>query len=131
MEAHFRNSSITADQTKYDCIVSSIVSEILSQVSDILINLTMEGKYAAVKNRLIIFIVTETKTQKIKTILTEVKLSDRKPSQLLCETKNLPSDKVGETPWLQRLPSAISSILSISGDDSALLTTMADKIYRN
>ncbi|GFQ86159.1 hypothetical protein TNCT_535591 [Trichonephila clavata] len=38
LEAQFRNASITAGQTKYDYVVSSIKAEILAQVTDILTN---------------------------------------------------------------------------------------------
>ena len=65
------------DQTKYDYVISSVDVEILSRVSDNLISLPKEDKYVAIKDRLI-FSLAETKTQKSQTLLTEVKLGDRK-----------------------------------------------------
>ena len=48
-----------------------------------------------VKGRLI-SIFAQTETQKTQKLLTEVTLGDGKSSQLLCEMKNLTSDKVVE-----------------------------------
>ena len=56
----------------------------------------------------------------------------RKPFQLICETKNLTSEKEGEgflkVHSFQRLPTAISNIFFISNDDLDKLATMADKM---
>lgn len=132
LEAQFRNANITADQTRYDYVVSSIEAEILSQVSDILVNPPKDDKYIVIKNRLI-SVFADTETQKTQKLLTELELGDRKPSQLLCEMRNLAGDKVSgaflKTLWLQRLPVNMRSILSVSCDDLSKLATMADQIW--
>ncbi|GFS53690.1 retrovirus-related Pol polyprotein from transposon opus [Nephila pilipes] len=51
--AQFRNAKLTADQTKYDYVISSIEPDTLSQVSDILLSLTPDGKYQTIKEILI------------------------------------------------------------------------------
>lgn len=132
LEAQFRNSKITQDQTKYDIVVSSIDSEILTQVTDILTNPPSSGKYDAIKKRLI-STFADSETQRTQRLLTDLELGDRKPSQLLCEMRNLASDKVSEnflkTLWLQRLPREMHAILSVSSDDLTKLSTMADQIW--
>nr|XP_015925872.1 uncharacterized protein LOC107453517 [Parasteatoda tepidariorum] len=98
-------------------------------MSDILTNAPQDDKYTTIKDRLIA-LFADAETQKL---LTEVDLGDKEPSQLLCEMKNLATDKVTEqflkTIWLQRLPLEIRSILSISNDDLSKLATMADKMW--
>ncbi|GFQ78010.1 hypothetical protein TNCT_57121 [Trichonephila clavata] len=64
LEAQFRNASITANQTKYDCVVSSIKAEILAQVSDILTPLPEDCKYTAIKKGHFHFAETETQDKK-------------------------------------------------------------------
>ncbi|GFR21465.1 hypothetical protein TNCT_509441 [Trichonephila clavata] len=58
LEAQFRNASITADQTKYDYVASSIEAEILAQVMGILTNPNMP------QLKRLNSIFTETVTQK-------------------------------------------------------------------
>lgn len=132
LEAQFRNVGITVDQTKYDYVISSIEPDILSQVSDILLNPPQDSKYQAIKDRLI-SLYADSETQKTQKLLSELELGDKKPSQLLCEMRNLASDKVADTflktLWLQRLPVNMRSIISVSSEDLATVATMADKIW--
>ncbi|XP_035232910.1 uncharacterized protein LOC118204722 [Stegodyphus dumicola] len=131
-EAQFRNAGITADQTKYDYVVSSIETVTLSQISDILTKPPDNGKYPAIKKRLI-EIFADSETQKTRKLMTELELGDKKPSQLLCEMRNLAAEKVPDeflkTLWMQRLSLDTRSILSVSSDDLSKLSTMADKIW--
>lgn len=132
IEAQFRNAGITADQTKYDYVVSSIEAGTLSQVADILVKPPDDDKYPAIKKRLI-EIFADSETQKTQKLLTELELGDKKPSQLLCEMRNLATEQVPDeflkTLWMQRLPLNMRSILSVSSDDLSKLSTMADKIW--
>ncbi|GFQ79521.1 uncharacterized protein LOC108253948 [Trichonephila clavata] len=67
IEAQFRNSEITADQSKYDIVISTNEAEIISYISDIVINLPTNDKYDTIKNRqMSVFADSETKrTQKL------------------------------------------------------------------
>ncbi|XP_023212152.1 uncharacterized protein LOC111615009 [Centruroides sculpturatus] len=94
-EAQFRNAGISSDQTKFDTVVSYIDAEILTQVSDILLSPLGWGKYELIKERLI-SAFADSETQRTKKLLTEMELGDRKPSQLLCEMRNLADEKIGE-----------------------------------
>ncbi|GFT62467.1 uncharacterized protein NPIL_320371 [Nephila pilipes] len=131
LEAQFRNAAITADQTKYDNVVSYNEAEFfLSQNSDILNNPPKDDKYILIKDRLI-SIFADTETQKTQKLLTEVELGDKTPFQLLYEMKNLSTVKKSEpflkTLLLQQLQVEMLSILSISVDDLSKLVTMANK----
>lgn len=132
IEAQFRNNGITADQTKYDIVVGSIEAENLAHVTDILTRSPSSGKYDAIKERLI-SVFADSETQRTQKLLTELELGDRKPSQLLCEMRNLADDQIGEhflkTLWFQRLPVDMKSILSVSTDDLPKLATKADRIW--
>ncbi|XP_067119141.1 uncharacterized protein [Centruroides vittatus] len=131
IEAQFRNARISSDQTNFDTVVSCIDAEILTQVSDILLNLPSSGKYELIKERLI-SAFADSEIQRTKKLLTDMELGDRKPAQLLCEMRNLADKKIGEnflkTLWLQRLPINMRSIQSVSSDELSKLAAMADQI---
>lgn len=132
LEAQFRNARITGDQTKYDYVLSSIEPDILSQISDILLNPPQDCKYQAIKDRLI-SLYADSETQKTQKLLSELELGDKKPTQLLCEMRNLAGSTVTDsflkTLWLQHLPVNMRSIVSVSGEDLAKVATMADRIW--
>ena len=132
IEAQFRYSAITADQTKYDAVVASIDAEILSQVFDVVRSPPAEGKYEMLKKRLI-DAFADTENQQIRKLLTEQELGDLRPSQLLTKMRTLAGTKVNDdflkTLWLQRLPVNSQTILSASGDKLDNLSAMADRIW--
>ncbi|KAI5752141.1 hypothetical protein M8J77_014216 [Diaphorina citri] len=53
LESQFRTANITVDQTRFDIAVSSIDSEVLEHVSDIILNPPFALKYDTLKERLI------------------------------------------------------------------------------
>lgn len=65
LEAQFANSNIVNDLTKYNTIIGIIESDILSSVSDIVLNPPPANRYTAVKDRLIKQF-TETDNKKLK-----------------------------------------------------------------
>ncbi|GFT10658.1 hypothetical protein NPIL_215731 [Nephila pilipes] len=78
LEPQFRNAKLTADQTKYDYVISSIEPDILSQVSDILHSLLPDGKYQTIKERLI-SLYAGSETKKTEGLLRELELGEKKP----------------------------------------------------
>lgn len=132
IEAQFRNSGITQDQTKFDMVISTIEADVLSQVSDVLCKPPDNEKYETLKKRLIA-VFADSETGRIQKLLTDLELGDKKPSQLLREMQNLAGDKVSgdflKTLWLQRLPLNMRSILTISTDELPKIADMADKIW--
>ncbi|GFY72531.1 uncharacterized protein TNIN_19881 [Trichonephila inaurata madagascariensis] len=75
--------------------------------------------------------LTDTEESRLKKLLTEMELGDRRPSDLLRQMKSLAgssiSDELIKSLWLQRLPQQTQAILSTSKD---ILNNaeMADKI---
>lgn len=131
LEAQFANSNIINDLTKFNTIVGVIESDILSTVSDIVLDPPAVNMYNTIKQRLIQQ-YAETDTKKIRNLLTEITLGDRKPSDLLRKMKELSCNKVGDDLlkelWLQRLPVNIQIVLSASNDDLDQLVVMADSM---
>ncbi|GFR23881.1 uncharacterized protein TNCT_323391 [Trichonephila clavata] len=120
MQIEVQNSKIAANQSKYDIIISTTEAEILSQISDIAINLPANDKYDTIKNRLI-SVFADRKTQRTQKLLTDLELGGKKLFQLLYEMRNLSDEKVSEqflkTLWLQRLPFNMRSNLFVYDDD--------------
>lgn len=131
LESQFETSGITADKTKYHSVVAAIESNILSQVSDIVLNPPTVDLYKTLKSRLLERF-RDSEESRLKKLLLDIDLGDRRPSQLLYEMKALAVDNINpdviKTLWLQRLPSQIQAILSISGETLDRLATMADRI---
>lgn len=131
LEAQFEISRITVDSTKYNYVVSAIDTDILTQIADFLLNPPTENKYEELKIRLI-DIYSESNEKKLRKLLSEVSLGDKKPSQLLAEMSRLGgtsiSQEVLRTLWMQHLPTHIQSVLTTSSDPLENLAKMADKI---
>ncbi len=132
LEAQFANSNIVSDLTKFNTIVGVVESDILSSVSDIVLNPPAANMYEAIENRLIKEFANSD-NKKIKSLLHDVMLGDMKPSSLLRKTKELSCGKVGDdllkTLWLQRLPTTIQTVLSTSNDPLDQLTVKADEMF--
>lgn len=131
VESNFALAKITSDLTKYNHLIASIDPETLSSVSDILLSPPATDKYEALKGRLIAeFSASE--TEQIRRLISGLHLGDDKPSHLLRKMRELGGTGVNDdflkTLWLQRLPSEIQAILSISSESLDNLAKMADKI---
>ncbi|XP_035222761.1 uncharacterized protein LOC118195544 [Stegodyphus dumicola] len=104
----------------------------MTKYSDILTKPPDNGKYPAIKKSYN-EIFADSETQKTQKLPTELELGDKKPSQLLCEMRNLAAEKVPDeflkTLWMQRLPLNMRSILSVTSDDLSKLSIMDDKIW--
>lgn len=130
LEAQFENYNIGSEQSKYFAVLPELEPELLSQVSDIILS-RPNNAYTQMKQRLIDhFSISEEK--RIKRLLNEMPIGDRKPSSLLREMRNLANGGVNDeflrTMWLQRLPSQTQAILATSTEPLENLASMADKI---
>lgn len=131
VESNFALAKITQDLTKYNHLIASIDPETLSTVSDILFSPPATDKYEALKSRLIAeFSASE--TEQVRRLISGLHLGDDKPSHLLRKMRELGGTGINDdflkTLWLQRLPSEIQAILSISSESLDNLAKMADKI---
>lgn len=130
LEAQFENHNITNEKTKYFAVLPELEPEVLSQVSDIILE-RPDDAYTKIKQRLIDhFSISEEK--RIKSLLNEMPIGDKKPSSLLREMRSLANggvkDEFLRTMWLQRLPSQTQAILATSSEALDNLALMADKI---
>ncbi|GBM73414.1 hypothetical protein AVEN_143083-1 [Araneus ventricosus] len=131
LESQFVTSGIVQDSTKYHTVVASVETEILSQVSDIITSPPNNDMYKTLKDRLI-NIFSDSEERRLKKLLQDVELGDKRPSTLLREMQDLAGNRVGDellrSLWLQRLPTQMQAILTTSSDDLNKLSLMADKI---
>lgn len=131
VEANFSLSGITQDMTKYNYVIASLDGDTLEQVSDILYSPPPTDLYSSIKGALITRFA-DSKERKLKTLLTDIHLGDRTPSQLLRVMTDLARGALSEDAlkslWLQRLPTNIQTVLSASRDDISQLAMAADRI---
>ncbi|KAF8783545.1 hypothetical protein HNY73_013694 [Argiope bruennichi] len=131
-ESNFALAKITNDLTKYNHLIATIDPETLSAIADILLTPSDTNKYDALKTRLIAeFSASE--NEQIRRLLSKLHLGADKPSQLLRKMRELGGstgiiDDFLKTLWMQRLPSEMQAILSISSEPLDNLANMADKI---
>lgn len=132
LEAQFENSRITIDKTKYFTVVAAIESSILNQVSDLVLNPPENDMYNTLKARLL-SVFADSEQIRIKKLLGDVEITEKKPSSLLREMRTLAGNSLTpallKTLWLQRLPVNIQSILSVSSEGIDGLVVIADKIF--
>ncbi|GFS56211.1 transposon Tf2-11 polyprotein [Trichonephila clavipes] len=84
----FTFSGISSDDTKYSALVANLDAETLSYVSDIVLSPPNSDKYHTLSQWLITQF-SDSETQKIKKLLTDLQLGDEKPSHLLRKMKEL------------------------------------------
>lgn len=124
---------ITQSITKYNYCVSNLPPEIASLMRDVLMNPDANDPYLALKTQLINR-SGESSQQEIRHLLSGEELGSRKPSDLLrsmkrrAESLNVP-DKLMLELFLQRLPSAVQTILAAVSDLTlAKAAEIADRI---
>lgn len=133
LESQFYTSGVRDDKTKFHTVVAAIESNVLSQVSDVVLTPPQQDLYKTLKTRLIERFA-DSEQQRLKRLLQEIELGDRKPSELLREMRELAgtagtvSDELLKSIWTQRLPEQMRMILSTNEGDVNKLALMADKI---
>ncbi|GFS51583.1 uncharacterized protein TNCV_549961 [Trichonephila clavipes] len=81
---------------KYSALVANLDAETLSYVSDICVKPSNSDKYHTLSQRLITQF-SDSETQKIKKLLTDLQLGDEKPSHLLRKMKELSNGQLRMT----------------------------------
>lgn len=132
IEGQFATAGIVNDLTKFNTIIGVIDSDILSTVSDLVLNPPANNIYDALKQRLIKQF-TESNSKKLKILLQELQLGDMKPSDLIRKMRELACGVVGDDLlqelWIQRLPATMQAVLSSHDGTLDQLITIADKIF--
>jgi hypothetical protein len=135
LESQFINCGIVQDSAKYHAVVPAIESNILSEVSDIIMKTPENNMYEKLKTTMINRFL-EPETTKLKKILhtRTFELGDKRPSQLLREMQKLSdnkfSDDVLKILWIQRLPAQCQTVLSCFDSELEELASKADKIMQ-
>ncbi|XP_043506110.1 uncharacterized protein LOC122526658 [Polistes fuscatus] len=131
-EATFHITRVTSDTTKFRHLVVHLDQDILPFISDILVEPPEEGKFDALKAR-IISDFDESSETKLRKLLRSSQPTDAKPSNILQRLRNIANgqctDNILRTLFMEQLPDCIRSILAISEvTDLTKLALQADKI---
>lgn len=131
VESQFEVAGIRTDATKFNYIVGKVESNVLSQVSDIILNRPEANMYTTLKNR-ILQCFAESAESKLKRLLNEISLDGKRPSNLLREMKELAgagvTDDVLKSLWMQRLPVQVQTVLAGSRENLIELSQLADRV---
>lgn len=131
IESQFKLSGIVTDETKFHSVIAALDMKALSYISDLIHNPPTSDLYNSIKTRLLNYF-SQSESSKIRILLQELQLGDKRPSQLLLEMKNLANkhftDDVLKTMWLQRLSPETQQILSACNETLDGLAKIADKI---
>lgn len=131
VESQFDIAGIRTELTKFNYIVGMLESNVLAQVSDIILNRPEVDMYTILKDR-ILRCFTESAESKFKRLINEISLDGKKPSHLLREMKDLAGAGVGDdvlkSLWMQQLPVQVQTVLAVSSENLSKLAEMADKV---
>ncbi|XP_072948060.1 uncharacterized protein [Epargyreus clarus] len=133
LESQFVLANITVDSTKYHHAMGQLDPIYASEVEDIITAPSAPDKYERLKAELIKRL-SASREKKVKQLLTDEELGDRKPSQFLRHLKHLAGPGVPEeflrTIWTSRLPSSTQSIIASQANTSLdEVAELADRIH--
>jgi len=133
-DAQFSLRRITDEQTKFDHLICALPESVHVKVQGAV---TDPGPtpYTTLKDA-VIKAFSQSEESRIKSLLNDVEMGDRKPSEYFHALKSTAGTSVGVTEvfllnlWKDRIPPNISTILEASNQsDTETLTKMADKIH--
>lgn len=131
IESQFDICGITTDATKFNTIVGNIESSVLTQVTDAVLHPPAQYKFENLK-KAIIERYSDSEQSRMRKLLSDVDLGDKKPSQLFNELRQLAGEKIDsdflKNIWLQRLPPQVQAILAAITGDAKTLANVADTI---
>lgn len=124
-------AGVNTEITKYHAVVASMDGNVLSQVSDIVASPPEDEPYQALKKRLIEQYGESDKTR-LRKLLQDMVLGDKRPTQLLREMRELAGNRITDDVlmglWQQRLPPQVNAILSVNEGGLDKMALQADKI---
>lgn len=131
-EAQFALAGVTQDVTKFHHIVAKIDQSVICHVADLVKEPPADGKYNAIKTRLISRFELSPQS-KLEKLLGACDLGDLRPTHLLAKMQELSSglnvdDAFLKMLFLQRLPANIRTVLSINESSLANIAEMGDKM---
>lgn len=119
-ECLFELAGVTQDSTKYGHILSVMDMRLAEMVEDVIANPPMYEKYEKLKGELI-YRLSSSKEQKVRQLLSEEKLRDRKPTAFLRHLRSLAGSNMVDEDilrelWIRRLPDEVQRILKDQHD---------------
>ncbi|CAB0032740.1 unnamed protein product [Trichogramma brassicae] len=132
-DSQFVLSNIVNEVTKFLHIVSRLDAQIAAEIEDIISNPPVLNSYTFLRTKLIERL-SASEEKRVRQLISEEELGDRKPSQFLRHLRslagtNIVQDSLLRQLWLQRLPSSVQAILASQGDSTLeKLAELADKI---
>lgn len=133
VDSQFTISGITNDETKFHYVVAQLDTRYASEVEDIITSPPESDKYLTLRTKLIERL-SASEEQRVRQLISDEELGDRKPSQFLRHLRSLsgPSsdqDKLLRQLWLRRLPLHAQAILTTQLDLTLdKLADLADKV---
>lgn len=133
VEAQFQIANIVLDATKYNYVVGHLDQKLAGEVEDLITNPPSEGKYEKLKE-VLIQRLSISQEKRVRQLLSDEELGDRKPSQFLRHLRSLAGtalsdDNIIRQLWLRRLPQQAQAILAAQADlNLDKVSELADKI---
>lgn len=120
------------DQTCYNIVVAKLGKEVIQQVADILGNPPEQGKFKALKARLL-EVYEESEARQLHKLMSEMDLGDQRPSQLLRRMRDLARRKIPDDTmtilWQGHLPPSVRAVLvATQSKDLDNLGAVADQV---
>lgn len=133
LESQFITNGITASDTKFHTAVSALDTAVIAQVSDVVMNPPVNGKYELLKQRLQERFA-DSEEQRFRKLIGDVHLGDKKPSHLWREMRELAgnnnyNEQMLRSLWMQRLPTQSQAILSAEDGNIDRMLTLADRVH--
>ena len=132
-EAQFSLADITTELTKYYHVISQLDVQAAAEVEDIINNPPAHQPYTHLRQRLIERL-SSSEEHRVRQLLHDEELGDRKPSQFLRHLKSLAGPTVVQPNllrhvWLRRLPAQVQTVLATRPELSLeQISDLADKI---
>lgn len=132
-EAQFELHRVSASRTRYSHVLSQLDQRQAAEVEDLLLAPPEDHPYETLKSELVRRL-SASEEQRVREIVSEAELGDRRPSQFLRHLKSLAGsspiqDNLLRQLWLRRLPVQVQGILAVQADVPLdKLAELADKI---
>ncbi|KAL7292017.1 hypothetical protein TKK_0014301 [Trichogramma kaykai] len=132
-DSQFVLANITTEITKFHYVASQLDSRAAAEVEDIITNPPADNPYTTLRSKLIERL-SLSEEQRVRNLLSDEELGDRKPSQFLRHLRSLAgitpvNDNLLRQLWLRRLPPNIQAILAGQADAQLeKIAELADKV---
>lgn len=134
VEAQFQIAGITSDNTMFNYVIAQLDQKLAGEVEDLITRPPVIGQqYAKLKEELIRRL-SMSEEQRVRQLISEEELGDRRPSQFLRHLRSLAGGALADENifrqlWLRRLPQQVQAILASQAELSLdKLSELGDKV---